>query len=333
MSNIPSINWGVQPDGSCSARYTLDASIDVNWNIFLSGTVNNDIKIQPSYMVVDNTGNIGVCYVNFGASRYSVSPYTRRTFKINHSTLFTKIEVFSGTIQVVFSDIDPGVPDEVNQYATDSFNVGAVTQSPWDASYTPPGAYPATFSNSNYTVGSPSSPYIGARSANAKTTSKFYFEVTFPPGFSTGQIVPDVFAWGFCTGDFDFTSNIGEDAAGKSVGLNENLIRYKAATIGKLTLSTFGNGAITQVRHALDLVNKKLFVCRGGSNDWNNGANDPTLPATGIDISDFFTHVLASGVYICMRFAPGTPSPPTLTLNTGQNPFNQAVPSGYAAGW
>lgn len=189
--NIPILIYADVALGGSASVIILDSSVDTQYTVALNGTNNQGEPAYPTHAIVDNTGNNGVVYVDYGFSRYSVAPYTRKTFPIFENQLYIRFQLAVNTVPITFTTFDPGYPDEVNQVATGAVATGGGGSSGGDSSAT------NTWDNTKHDAGlyllqanmyAARDPYdfVGSYSPvisiNGHTTGKYYFELKFVAG-------------------------------------------------------------------------------------------------------------------------------------------------------
>lgn len=180
-----------------------------------------------------------------------------------------------------------------------------------------------TLSNGNLTVGATSTIAGAVRSTVGKTSGKFYFEIRWTT--ATGGAGGDGF--GIATAAALITGGSpsfpGNGALGCIVYVN-GAIFYNTASAG-ISLGAFINGDYGCC--ALDMNNQRIWFRRNGG-PWNNNAGfDPAANTGGINISVVFA---AAAAYAAIA---KNGAAPVAVGNLGASAFNQAVPSGFTAGW
>lgn len=302
------------------------------WNIYLGGSSISSETVKPAHLVVDNSTNAASCYVNFNSFQFSVSPYTRKSFKLPDDQVFIAVTVGIGAVQLTVSDVDLGIPDDTSQYG------GAGVGGTLDKAYFDPntlvnnGTGKVTLTNGNYEADAPNSSSVSgiAYSNTSKTYGKYYIEFTANPSFSKTQFVVPA-----------FLPVLGGNV-GVTLGLQQNgssshflAINVDGGGSGTKNQQINWNAPIsTQAKVALDIDNAVIFIAPIGSSIWNGKAGvTPDTPSTGFDISPvvslsrqlFFSVALANnqsgtGAFSC-------------AINTGNSAFADNPPSGYTAGW
>jgi hypothetical protein len=190
---------------------------------------------------------------------------------------------------------------------------------PGFAAFDPATATDTTLSNNNLTATHATGTVnTGVRGAPARSSGKFYFEVTRSAigssdgvGLITGVggTYGNVLAGSNCTSVFTVSGNISSNnaASGKNIG---------------------GIGAGVVIGIAVDLDARKAWFRSGAAGNWNGlaiGSENPALGLGGVVIAPTvsFTPVVAwgsgtGGVYIA---------------NFGNSVFAGAVPPGFTSGW
>lgn len=151
------------------------------------------------------------------------------------------------------------------------------------------------------------------------TSGKYYFEVTFTAGASSGNA-----AVGLVPSNEPLTgSQIGyNDGVTGSIGCFQSSGNvYKDGSSSQVgsanNFSTVGNYLCI----AVDATNRLVWF-KSGTNAWNgNAANDPATGVGGIPISGTGT------IYPAI----GTDKVATWTANFGANNFNQTIPAGFSS--
>lgn len=298
--------------------------------------------MEVSHCVVDNTGNNATVSVNYGPFRYSVSPFTRKTFPVLKAQWLMQFQLTLNTVPITFVDFDPGLPDDTNQVATGASATagtapggggtgGGVALDPLKTDAL------VTLSNGNLTASASmlaNAVYTNTMSVATATLGKFYAEYTLTQG-----ALADNYYFGVInesalvkkTGGLMYPGFYGGDVAN---GSNAFVIlgTGQFCCDGGLDSTTpYSNGNVLAgdvVCHAIDLTAKKSWVKKAGGT-WNNsGTADP---ATGVGGKPYVT--LGSGnirpmVGICSNSGPGTETV-KWTANFGGLPYANAAPTGF----
>jgi SPRY domain len=177
-----------------------------------------------------------------------------------------------------------------------------------------------TLSNGNLTAThSNTTTNSGARSTSAKTSGKYYFEVTVTTTHGTADCM------GILTTAGTYTNLV-------TNGTN-CMVSYKAAgnifsnnvSSGK-SLGVIASGDVIGV--AVDLTARKGWLCKNAGN-WNGDAtHDPATGAGGVTLpaTVAFAPVVGFG-------GGSTSTNDAMTANFGATTFTRLVPSGFTAGW
>lgn len=150
------------------------------------------------------------------------------------------------------------------------------------------------------------------------TSGKYYFEVTFTAGTSSGNA-----AVGLVPSNEPLTgSQIGyNDGVTGSIGCFQSSGNiYKDGSSSSIGSANNYSSAGNYLCIAVDVVNRLAWF-KSGTNNWNgNAANDPATGVGGISISGTGT------IYPAI----GTDKVSTWNANFGANTFNQTVPVGFS---
>jgi hypothetical protein len=317
MASVPVLNYVNPVAGIFEAKVILDGSVSNTWSVNINGTGPNGEPVDAKWLIVDNSGNKGIPTVNFGPFTYTVAPYTRKKFALLDHQANLQLTVTTGQVFLTFSNIDLGIPDEINQYAVQ--NTGSVT--PPNMNGFSPARHGAdvVLTNSNFTAtqGPAGTPWENAFSLDSKTAGKWYIEFTY-------ATVGGYLIWGFGVAAEGLTTPLGSslnsggvEAAG--TGWYINSVNLGAINPG---MGTTGNGKM-----AIDFTSKKVWTALQGQILWNNANGDPATNSNGFDISGPIA--LGPLFFGFSLFNPGS----TCTVNTGASPFNDAVPTGFSPGW
>jgi hypothetical protein len=162
----------------------------------------------------------------------------------------------------------------------------------------------------------------GAISTAAKSTGKYYFEITIQT--STGGVYNGIgaisSAW---TGVFS-SSQGSSNLTGVNPGTSNSLIYSNGSSTG-ISLGPVAVGNV--FCFALDLTARLAWV-RKNNGSWNNsGTADPATGIGGVTIAPTVTF----RPYV--SFATSSVSTDAITANFGASAFAYSVPSGFTAGW
>ncbi len=174
----------------------------------------------------------------------------------------------------------------------------------------------ATLSNGNLTWSNGNSSNQGVRSTTSRTSGKPYFEYLI---LNTGGGRNDC-GNGIAASSFVFTDGSANNAFEMFNGAGD--IWFNGVSTGK-SLGARANNDVICV--AIDFTNQRGWI-RANAGNWNgDAAADPATNTNGIDISAVFTSSAA--------FILGTNNNTIIatvgTLNVGDTPFAQTVPSGF----
>lgn len=158
--------------------------------------------------------------------------------------------------------------------------------------------------------------------ADAKTTGKYYFEVTFTTLTAGGNRGIGV---GSTTSTFTGMGGPSALNGGDTVYAGSGNIYSNGAGSGK-SLGARAAGNVIAV--AIDLDNRFIWFRVAPSGDWNNTAGaDPATNTGGIG------HPAGAMVPFCMFGGASGTAGNVFTANFGDSAFVGTVPSGYTAGW
>ncbi len=174
-------------------------------------------------------------------------------------------------------------------------------------------------SNSNRTVTlgvAGSGFYNNIRSLDGHSTGKWYFEWAYAAVANNVQM-------GLSKSGLAQPSPLttGTTAAGIGLmGTGGDVYAYNSGNVGAISPSIAANG-----KGAVDLDNGLVWWAKQGSANWNNNNGNPVTGLNGYPIS-----VVGVPLFLASTtFDNGD----TITINTGQAAFNDAVPFGFAPGW
>lgn len=171
-----------------------------------------------------------------------------------------------------------------------------------------------TATHTNTTTGSG----VRVASASAKTTGKYYFEVTTVAGHGSGDAIGIMAT----TTSYNNMTAANPDTYGE-VLRNSGVILYSGSNSFK-TLATFFPGDVCGV--AVDLTARLIWYRRNGGN-WNGLAIGSENPATGTG----GVTITGTGAYVpAVAFGGGgTAASDAFTANFGATSFANAAPSGF----
>jgi hypothetical protein len=171
-------------------------------------------------------------------------------------------------------------------------------------------------SNGNLTAQGTTTSDGGVRSTAARSSGKFYFEITWSSnagGGNTGCGIATIAA---------VLSSVGASAANAALVFVSGNIYVNGSNVGSITMAS----APFTICVAVDLPNSRIWF-RSGNGNWNNsGTANPATNTGGLDISALFP---TNAAYALMSVNGATI--PTYTANFGATAFAQAVPSGFSA--
>jgi len=166
-------------------------------------------------------------------------------------------------------------------------------------------------SNFNLTAGMTAAFNEGVRSTTAKSSGKFYFEVTWTVASTVAAAGPVLLR-----STDPLNTGLG---TGLSVGCSDGQIRFYGGNQGT-PLGAIGTGTVC---FAIDLVNARAWARLNGGN-WNgSGTADPASNVGGINTSGLFP---TSPAYAGILLGDTSGS---ATINFGAAAFAQTVPSGF----
>jgi hypothetical protein len=317
MATIPVIKYINPVAGVFEGKVSLDGSISNQWNVSINGTGPNGEPVDAKYVIVDNSGNKGITNVNFGPFAYTVAPYTRKKFALLDHQSNIGFTVTVGTITLTFSNVDLGIPDEVNQYAVQ--DTGSITPPNMNGFSPVRHGADVVLSGSNFTATQTLDlPWENAFSIDSKTTGKWYIEFAYTNG-SGGYLI-----WGFGVAGEGLTTPIGGSL--NSDGVEAAGTTWVINNVGSGTINP-GMGTVGNGKMAIDFSAKKVWSALQGQILWNNANGDPATNTNGFDISA----LIAVGPLFFGFSLYNSGS--TVTVNTGASPFNDAVPTGFSPGW
>lgn len=308
--HIPVLVWSEAPDVGNISSNLCDSSKDSNYIFELSGTDRGGDRVNASFVIVDNTGINSSVTVDFVSYSFTVSPYTRKTFRLLRDQSVLGISVSAGVVPVTFTDFDPQVPDEVNQVATNSASTsgGGGSSGSTLAVLDPNNKGPDINVSGGNTIAQIITNTLGwqsIRSNVSKTTGKYYFEAMLS-GTNIGA--------GVCDGTQAMTNFLGSTS--HSVGYLQGSIYLNGGSAKAMP----GNANST-IKVAVDVGGRLFWAAITGQN-WNNdGTANPATGTGGIDISTL-TGALFIGLSL---YDNGSQN----TLNTGQNPYQNTPPTGF----
>lgn len=185
-------------------------------------------------------------------------------------------------------------------------------------------------SGGNLTLTTNNISYHSARSIASHSTGKFYSEATM-----TADPLGHAWYGGIANSTFAISSG------GTSLGSDANSVGYSAPW-------TFANGSIINtgtngmvagdvIGLAVDLTNKRFWFLNytlggAGPGTWNDAGNNsttnPTISASGIDMS---TGMTGGGPWFAATSMQqsAVPAPAVITTNYGASAFTGTIPSGY----
>jgi hypothetical protein len=162
------------------------------------------------------------------------------------------------------------------------------------------------------------------RGIAAKTSGKFYFEVTFNAaatssgvGLALGSLPTSTTFNGSVT-----TGHCGVIRLGSIYHNGSQTLTVGGTPSVLISFGTIASGTVIGV--AVDMDAKLFWLRLGAGGNWNNNASrDPATGAGGIDISDVTT------AYPTLQLGGAD----TLIANFGASAFVGAVPAGFTPGW
>ena len=156
--------------------------------------------------------------------------------------------------------------------------------------------------------------------ASAKTTGKYYFEVTVTTRLNgIGACI------GLCTTASTYSAFANDGTAGVMVNLATGTL-YLNGGSGSALAPTPSTGSVIGL--AIDLDNRKSWMRLAPSGNWNNSGT--ANPATNVG---GYTIVAGSMVPVVTFGGAGGTANNVDTANFGASAFTGAVPSGFTAGW
>jgi hypothetical protein len=152
----------------------------------------------------------------------------------------------------------------------------------------------------------------GARVASAKSTGKYYFEMTISSGPLSFDMV------GMLTSAGTYTNLVNDATNSVSVGLNNGFIYANNAYTNKNVAAVVVSNVLG---FAIDLTTRKAWV-RKGAGLWNNTAGeDPATAVGGVTVG-------AGSFAPAVGFSTGGAGT-AVTANFGATAFANAAPSGF----
>lgn len=325
--NIPVLTWAEATFNSGHAAIiSCDSTIDQNWYINLYGTSSTEHMIYPSHVVIDNTGLNSSVIIDFGIARYSVSPYTRKTFSVPRGLIVCRANVTLGVVPVGFFDYDPGIPDEINQVASGLASNQATGGGGGGGTFTnldPINKNAAiTLSNANLTAANVNTGlgavWTGPRSVKSLSTGKIYTEFNASSGFAD-------LGFGACNAVCDI--GIVTPTANTALGTDTNSLAWfrldGGVYINSLKLVTVVTWTVGDaLAMAIDIAAKRAWFKKLGGT-WNNTGADPGLGTGGIDISAVTGALFIAG-------SGRIDGVNNYTFNFGTSTFAGIVPTGFS---
>jgi hypothetical protein len=306
---IPVLSYENNVAGGASSIVVVDTTIDQTWDIDLNGSDGAGNYVQPTFMIIDNTGINSTVYAYDGQVTISVSPYTRKKIGLNKGLGYVRIIITAGAIPVIFFNYDPGIPDEVNDVASGIASGGGTVTAYATLSASDTNSEIA-LSNGNLKA---SGTIVDANwrtslTSIEKSSGKYYFE-----GFGEQA-----------------HSMIG--VAGNTAVLNNHLASVDGCGRSDSSGQVFRNGVLITTHNsmippgyfgcAVDLT-AELIWFRVIGTDWNNDpVADPAAGVNGISIAAL-TGPYRAG---CSVFSNGI-----ITMNFGASPFAGIAPAGYGS--
>lgn len=175
----------------------------------------------------------------------------------------------------------------------------------------------ATISNAGLTATHATGSVGGARSATAKNSGLYYFEMTLTLAEANSGV-------GLITAAGTYT-NIVIDGVSCAVVYQSGAIWSNNANSGR-SLGALANGNIIGI--AVDLDNNKVWFRKSPSGNWNgSGTDNPATNTGGVSISTFSATTLSPAV------AWANSSGGIVTANFGGSSFSGTLPSGFTSGW
>lgn len=171
-----------------------------------------------------------------------------------------------------------------------------------------------TLSGSNLVATASTSSNGGVRAADAQTSGKYYFEITWTAtgGSDTGV--------GFCDDSCDLNA-IGSSAVRAAIVFNSGNFYVNGSNL--VSIGAPSTGTVTCI--AVDL-GAQLIWARQGSGNWNDsGTANPATGTGGESIS-----ALSGNFFPAISLGSTSAE---LTANFGATSFAQTVPSGFTSGW
>lgn len=164
-----------------------------------------------------------------------------------------------------------------------------------------------------------------ARAYDAKSTGKFYWEVTFNAAAVQSGVGVSIGTINATTSTFSSTVTPGHCGVVQNGAVyvdGSNVFSVGGVAGSNITFGTITSGTVICI--AIDLTAKLIWFRLGASGNWNNNAaRDPATGVGGASIPNVGTTYPTS----CFGGAD------TLISNFGASAFVGAVPSGFTAGW
>lgn len=203
---------------------------------------------------------------------------------------------------------------------------GTVVVAPTGVTWDPATITKVTLSGGNLVatnnfVGSDAEQGAKVASASAKTTGKYYFEITFTN--NAGSTYYDIGIGPPAQTYTNMSQNAGP--GGNIIYFANNTIYTNGGSTG-LTLGAMTNGTI--IGMAVDLDNRKIWMRKAPSGNWNGqaiGSQNPVGTVGGVTIP--------AGSMVPFFGCSGANSGNSVTANFGATTFSGAVPSGFTSGW
>lgn len=334
MATVPVLVFNDVPFGGNISTIILDSSIDQQWTVHLAGTSAQGNRVNITHAVIDNTGNNASVNVSYGATQYSVAPYTRKTFPVLAAQIVMAFRVSLNTVPITFTDFDPGIPEDTNNVASSASatvsTTGAASGTTGGSSGSVSTSLDTTRTDANYITLSQSNlkasrilynavDWMSTPGNVAKSASKQYCEVTVNNS-SWGCFGLAIQAYNWARTDSVFP---GID------GTYNGIVWYYNSNAGivlhgtTVALSGIRPNDGDVIRMATDLTANKLWMGKVGSY-WNGDSNaDPATGVGGVDIS-----LLTAGAKVPF-LTLGRYIGNNATINFGNSVYAGSAPSGY----
>ena len=306
--NYPVLPWISVPFGGNIASITCDSSISSNTTVNLAGTSPQGNEVNATHAVIDNTGINAVAYVDYGFFRYSIAPYTRKTFPIPKDQRSITFIVNSGVLGVTLTDFDPGFPDEVNQVATSAGSGGSITTySTLDPTNKGTNLV-LSMANLLATTGASASDWESVRGTISKAAGLFYCEFT-----QTQNVYSQV---GFCVAASNMNSLFSQTTGVALMNVGGSNLYINGVSYAGYPTYIIGD----IIRAAVNITTSRLWYAVNSGN-WNNDASaDPGAGINGINIAS-----VVGALYPAVAVKGGG----AVNVNFGQSTFAFTAPTGF----